>query len=337
MNLFQKFAGITTLCTAAAFLPSCGGNETQKDNDDSAQHGEAGHEHTYACPMHPEVTGAEGSACPKCGMKLEHNDNAANANTYIMQFTGTPAQPKAGDMVQLSFTPKIKGKENDQVPLDVEHEKKIHLIIVNKDLSWFDHIHPEYQSDGSYTVSEKFPAAGEYTLFADYVPTGGNHQLEKVTLNVSGDEKATIPLSGQRLSGKADGYDLTITNESAFVTNNQMHLGAILKKDGKEIPANELENYLGAKAHVVVIGLDNKEYLHVHPEVTNGKFDLHTTFEKPGMYKGWFQFQTNGKVHTIDFVLEVKEGKAGDVKGHENDGHGHDHGDGHDHDHSHQH
>ncbi len=40
---------------------------------------ETGHDHakmdstsmTYACPMHPEVTGKEGDKCSKCGMKLE--------------------------------------------------------------------------------------------------------------------------------------------------------------------------------------------------------------------------------------------------------------------------
>lgn len=26
---------------------------------------------TYACPMHPEVTGKDGDKCSKCGMKLE--------------------------------------------------------------------------------------------------------------------------------------------------------------------------------------------------------------------------------------------------------------------------
>lgn len=30
------------------------------------------HVHTFACPMHPEVTGKEGDKCPKCGMALEH-------------------------------------------------------------------------------------------------------------------------------------------------------------------------------------------------------------------------------------------------------------------------
>ena len=74
-----------------------------------------------------------------------------------MQFKPSNESPTAGAEVNLSFTPKMKGNESAAVPLDVEHEKKIHLILASNDLSWFDHIHPEYQADGSYTVSEKFP------------------------------------------------------------------------------------------------------------------------------------------------------------------------------------
>lgn len=273
--------------------------------------------------MHPEVTGKEGDECPKCGMDLVHNDNAGNTNEYTMKFSSSVPAPNAGQEVTLSFTPQIKGRETEQVALDVVHDKKIHLIIVSKDLSWFDHIHPEYNADGSYTVPEKFPAPGEYTLFADYTPSGGVHQVEKINLTVAGTPASQVALTAERLTGKADGYEVTVSSEGGFVTNNMLHMGAAVRKDGKDVPGSDLENYLGAKAHVVIIGLNTMEYMHVHPEFENGKFDLHTTFTQPGIYKGWFQFQTNGVVHTTDFVLDVKEGKAGDVQGHE-DGHDHD-------------
>lgn len=326
MKKYSSILGAIALTLTTAFVSSCG-NDSHDNHSDSVADTTGGHEHIYSCPMHPEVTGKEGDKCPKCGMALVHNDNAGNTNEYKMNFTSSIASPKPGEEVALRFTPAIVGKENEQVALDVVHDKKIHLIIVSKDLSWFDHIHPEYNADGSYSVAEKFPAAGEYTLFADYTPTGGDHQVEKISLTVAGTPAATVALTAQRLTGKADGYEVTISNEGGFVTNNMLHMGASVKKDGKEVAGDDLENYLGAKAHVVIIGLNTMEYMHVHPEFENGKFDLHTTFTQPGIYKGWFQFQTNGQVHTTDFVLDVKEGKAGDVQGHGDDhsheGHNH--------------
>ena len=90
-------------------------------------------EHTYACPMHPEVTGKEGDMCPKCGMKLEHNDNAGKSNgkAYVMNFKAVPGSVEAGKAALLSFTPGVKGSEGELVPLDLHHEKKILLIVVS--------------------------------------------------------------------------------------------------------------------------------------------------------------------------------------------------------------
>ena len=87
-----------------------------------------------------------------------------------------------------------------------------------------------------------------------------------------------------------------------------------MMQNGKEVDVNTLEDYLGAKAHMVVVGLVDKKYLHVHPSVEGGKFDLHTTFDKPGVYRGWIQYQSKGKVHTSDFVFNVAEGTVANMK-----------------------
>lgn len=57
---------------------------------------------------------------------------------------------------------------------DINHEKKLHLIAVSKDLSYFDHIHPEYKGNGQFEIMTSFPSGGDYKLFADYIPTGGS-------------------------------------------------------------------------------------------------------------------------------------------------------------------
>ena len=99
-------------------------------------------DHIFACPMHPEVTGKESDKCPKCGMALVHNDNAGgDGKAYEMRFVANPAAVESGKAATLSFTPGVKGDNATAVALDVQHGKKLHLIVVSKDLTYFDHIH----------------------------------------------------------------------------------------------------------------------------------------------------------------------------------------------------
>ena len=312
-NVFRISIGALAL-GSLIFLGACNETKTAKTEAETAT---VEHTHTYACPMHPEVTGKEGDTCPKCGMKLEHNDNAAaTGRSYFMQFASTPAAVEPNKKVTLSFTPKVKDNESEQVALDVEHEKKIHLIVVSDDLGYFDHIHPEYNADGSYSVKTKFPGGGNYKLFADYKPTGGNHVVDKIEFSVSGNAPAAKKYGADRLTGNAgDGFTVTLSPAGGkFITGAPMHIEGAVKLNGKDVDPSTLENYLGAKAHMVVISLNEKEYLHVHPSVEGGKFDLHTTFDRPGIYRGWIQFQSKGKIYTADFVMNVTEGSERDRK-----------------------
>ena len=313
-NIF--LLAIVLIISSALFSCNNKSEETKTVIADSSAISHESGDHIYACPMHPEVTGKENDVCPKCGMKLEHNDNAGGPSNVTMQFSYSPTSPKANEEVTLTMTPKLKDKPGEQVPLDVEHTKKIHLIAVSEDLSWFDHIHPEMGADGAYTTKEKFPAAGKYTLFADYKPSGANHTVDNLNITVAGAVPTVKTYGADKLTGNAgDGFSVSLTPDGGkFVTNMAMHINGVVLLNGKAVDVNTLEDYLGAKAHMVVVSLADKKYLHVHPGVEGGKFDLHTTFDKPGVYRGWIQFQSKGKVYTSDFVMNVAEGKMTDMK-----------------------
>ena len=315
MKHIFKISTVIFLIGTVTFFAACNNNSTENKiaSEDSSKSG-ATHsaDHIYACPMHPEVTGKEGDSCPKCGMKLEHNDNAAAPSDVAMQFSTNPSSVSPNTEVNLIMTPKKKDNDKEQVALDVEHTKKIHLIVVSEDLSWFDHIHPELNTDGSYSVKEKFPTPGKYTLFADYKPSGGNHTVDVLNVAVTGTAPKAKKYGADKLIGVGgDGFSVNLSPEGGkFLTNMPMHINGIMMQNGKEVDVNTLEDYLGAKAHMVVVSLADKKYLHVHPSVEGGKFDLHTTFDKPGVYRGWIQYQSKGKVYTSDFVFNVAEGIA---------------------------
>ncbi len=319
MKQLAKLTAAVIAVGAVTFFTACNNNgaETKTTATDSSKTLTAhSDEHVFACPMHPEVTGKEGTNCPKCGMKLEHNDNAAAPSNVAMQFSTNPATANPNEEVNVIMTPKKKDNAAELVALDVEHTKKIHLIAVSEDLSWFDHIHPELNADGSYSVKEKFPTAGKYTLFADYKPSGGNHTVDILNVVVKGTTPAAKKYGADKLTGDGgDGFSVNLSPEGGkFLTNMPMHINGVMMRNGKEVDVNTLEDYLGAKAHMVVVSLADKKYLHVHPGVEGGKFDLHTTFDKPGVYRGWIQYQSKGKVYTSDFVFNVAEGTAANMK-----------------------
>jgi hypothetical protein len=104
MKSVLKFCPVILLAGSLFMLNACNSSTGEKSVT-----ADASHEHVYACPMHPEVTGKEGDKCPKCGMALEHNDSPVdNSVTYVMQFTSSAATIEPKKEVTLSFTPTIK-------------------------------------------------------------------------------------------------------------------------------------------------------------------------------------------------------------------------------------
>lgn len=263
--------------------------------------------HTYACPMHPEVTSTQpGQKCPKCGMELVHNDHVANGKTYQMKFEPRPMTLVAGQPVTLTYTPQEKGNEAAPVPLALVHEKKIHLIIVRKDLSAFYHEHPEYTAEGTYRVPFTFAKGGDYVLFQDYTPAGGGHQLGRQPVTVQGPKYTPVKFSNDQMQWQKDGYQATLSFDKPLKKGQLLGMKINLTKGGQ--PVKDLDNYLGALGHVVVISEDTERYLHVHPNDQADKgptIGFNTNFEAPGRYRVFLQFNHAGQIHTADFTINV--------------------------------
>jgi hypothetical protein len=73
-------------------------------------------------------------------------------------------------------------------------------------------------------------------------------------------------------------------------------------------PVMNLEPYLGAMGHLVVIEARSKAYVHAHPEPDEGtssnvSFSAH--LPASGRYAAWVQFQRDGKILTVPFVFDA--------------------------------
>ena len=61
------------------------------------------------------------------------------------------------------------------------HDKDLHLIVVRRDLSGFQHLHPHMAGDGTWSVPLGVAVAGQYRIFADFQPAA---RAEPLTLGV---------------------------------------------------------------------------------------------------------------------------------------------------------
>lgn len=230
-------------------------------------------------------------------------------NHYTLEYLSNIFKPNEPDNLKFAIT--SSGANLRESDFDIVHEKMMHTIVVKKDLTDFQHVHPEINSDGVFELKDfVFPRTGHYRLFADFSPKSmghaGHHPSSVVLYHdiTVGDpdekERSNTQLTDR---DQAHGYDVTM---SLAREGHTPTLSFTIRRDGQLIV--DLENYLGALGHLVVLSQDNLEYLHAHPDNSsgpkqNGTINFMVHFTKPGLYKAFLQFQHENKVVTSSFGL----------------------------------
>jgi hypothetical protein len=235
-------------------------------------------------------------------------DGEMTADNLKATFAFASGAAKAGETTQL--TVQITDKDGNPVnDFDVNHEKLLHLIAVNHDLSYFSHIHPEFKGEGKFTIDTIFPTGGKYKLFADFVPKGGSATTLSEWVKVEGKESEHAPVTADtKLVKEAAGKEIELALSGAK-PKEEVTLTFDIRDAKTKQGIDNLEPYLGAVGHVVILSADAEQYIHVHPldeKATGPKAEFATTFPESGTYKIWGQFQHNGEVFTVPFVVDVQ-------------------------------
>ena len=230
-----------------------------------------------------------------------------HTGTSEVQFFFEPKIIEAGKPVFITIAVTEKGKN---LPLEVVHTMRMHLLLVNEELTWFDHVHPKKQSNGTYGISETFPSAGKYLLFIDYKPIGHPASVQMKSTEVKGALVPQTPEQNVKLISDVDGYTITLLNGNDLKTNTGQSLQFSIEKDGRMLDEKNMQLYLGANAHIVMINQAEKDFLHIHP-MSDNRFPIYaeTYVDKAGLYRMWVQFKIDGVVHTADFTVSISAGE----------------------------
>ncbi|GAA1255991.1 hypothetical protein GCM10009609_18960 [Pseudonocardia aurantiaca] len=241
---------------------------------------------------------------------------ASSRDGYTMVPVVSTLAPGAAE----TFAFRITGPDGAPVTaFDVEHDKRMHLIVVRRDASAFQHVHPEMAADGTWSVPLTLPAGGSYRAFADFAPTGGQGVTLGVDLAAPG---AFEPVASHPSRvAEVDGYRVELTGD--LVPGQASPVTLTMSRDGQ--PVTDLEPYLAAYGHLVALRDGDLAYLHVHPEGTpgNGRTPAGPSVEfvaevpSAGTYRLFLDFQHAGVVRTAEFTVPTGADQLG------TDGHGH--------------
>ena len=192
----------------------------------------------------------------------------------------------------------VDGRGQTVRDFDVEHTKRMHFIVVRRDMTGFQHLHPSENADGTWSLPVTLPDAGSYRVFADFSVGEKPYTLaDDITVDGSVRSQALPAPTG---AVAVDGLRVALS-EGATKAGRESELAFTVTRAGKPVA---IQNYLGAKGHLVALRQGDLAFLHVHPD--ENRLQFMATFPTAGSYRLFLQFKTaDGRLHTAAFTQEV--------------------------------
>jgi hypothetical protein len=204
---------------------------------------------------------------------------------------------RPGQVAELRF--RVVDSSGDAIrDFEVQHEKRMHVIVVRRDGAGFQHLHPRIDGDGVWSTSITLPDPGSYRVFADFKSDGEARTLG-ADLAVDGTVDWLALPAPAATADAGDGYAVRLAADGD-------ELRFTVTRAGKPV---DVEPYLGAGGHLVALREGDLAYLHVHPVGGAGgaadAIAFETQFPSAGRYRLYLQFKHEGRVRTAAFTREV--------------------------------
>jgi Cu+-exporting ATPase len=236
-----------------------------------------------------------------------------------------PADVRPGELTRLvvNLVDERTGKPIDD--LARTHEAWMHLIATREDLGTFAHVHPQPTGrPGQLAVELTFPTAGRYIVNAEFRRQGemGDVHIRQV-LTVAGTAPAPTVLTEGPRSAVVDGIRVQLEGNAEAGGRSDLHYTLTDAATGR--PIDDLQPYLAAAGHIVVMRTDGTTFAHEHAEVTDAagrpvfalpgqtfgpELEVHPDFPTAGTYQLWAQFRlADGDLITVPFTVHAAESR----------------------------
>jgi hypothetical protein len=221
---------------------------------------------------------------------------------------GTAISPTSfGAVVGLRTHLRFRILGPDGAPLrsgyEIEAQRRLHLIVVRRDLTGYQHLHPRMSADGTWRVAVTVREAGAYRVFADFQLRCQKHVLAADLIASGSFEPRSLPAPEPAVA--VDGYEVRLRSPIVRAGHEAQLVFSVFR-GGRRVSA--IQPYLGARGHLVALRQGDLAYLHVHPQERAGAANaipFAAEFPSSGSYRLFLQFRIGGALHTAAFTVEV--------------------------------
>jgi Cu+-exporting ATPase len=245
--------------------------------------------------------------------------DAADAGVRVALHVPSGTTPGVSTRVTVDLTD--AGTGAPVTDLGRSHSVWMHLIATREDLGTFAHVHPEPTGrPGELAVTMTFPTPGRYVINTEFRQQGQMADLhDRQIVTVAGTAPAVQPLIVGPRTVTVDGVRVDLQGTPRAGAASDLTFRVTDGATGR--PLDDLQPYLAAAGHVVIMRGDGLTFAHEHADVRDGNgnpvfalpgltfgpvLPVHVHLDTPGTYRLWTQFRlADGTVITAPFTVHA--------------------------------